>query len=832
MKWLRFLLSAIVAMFLFVLFHFGYRDGQVPVPPLGKFFSPFTGFWQNGTQDDAVPSELALPGLRQPVIVVWDDRRVPHIFAQNIPDLYMAQGYITARDRLWQMEFQTHAAAGRLAEIFGPRLVQHDLVRRRSGMVFAAENSLKAMKKDPEVMEVVEAYTAGINAFIAALDDRNMPFEYKLFDYEPEPWTPLKSALLLKYMSWDLTGRSTDRAMTRTRKAFGAEQMRALYPLFPPFQDPIIPPGTPWDFTPKAIDIPEIDFEPSVSASIELPLPDRRNGSNNWAVAGKKTASGHPILASDPHLLLRLPSIWYEMQLSAPGVNVYGVTLPGSPAVTIGFNDHIAWGMTNAGSDVLDWYEIRFKDATFGEYWHDGTWKPTTARIEQIRVRGGETVRDTVFYTHHGPVFDRWRAVDIPARKVPAVERGHGLSLNSMFVPGAAMRWVAHDPSNELRTFLELNRAKNYDDAVQALKWFDSPAQNVAFADVAGDIAIWHNGKFPLRWPEQGRYICDGSDPRFDWREWIPKAYNPHVKNPPRGFISSANQNPADETYPYYLGWNYASFTRGHRINERLAEMESITPQDMIDLQNDCLNLTARTVLPALISHVAAQILTDAELEVLNVLKSWNYENKRELIAPTIFETWWEKLYRLIWEDDIVRDSGNLQWPRSDVTMAMILQEPENRFFDLSVTGEKKETIADLAFRSFRETREELEKRFGPMGKAWAWGTARGTDINHLAQIPGMGRMGLQTNGNAGIVNATGQNHGPSWRMVVELDPAGVKAWGVYPGGQSGNPGSIYYDNMVEDWVEGRAYKLLFLHSPDEEHEKIIGKTVLRGGGE
>jgi penicillin amidase len=815
MRWLKLLISAVIAVGLFYLCNFGQNIGRVHLPPMGKFFSPFSGFWQNGTQSDEIVDKLDVPGLKDEVTVIWDDRRVPHIFARNAHDLYIAQGYITARDRLWQMEFQTHFAAGRLSEMMGERALSVDLFRRRIGMVYAAENSLSMIENDEQAKETILAYTAGVNAYIRELDDLTKPLEYKILDYAPEEWTPLKCALLLKYMSWDLTGRNSERAMTRTREALGDELMKKLYPNYPPFQDPIVPAGTKWDFTPKTIEKPASPFTPGTAAAwLDYPQPGQWNGSNNWAVSGAKTANGHAILSNDPHLLLRLPSIWYEMQLSMPGLNVYGVTLPGSPAVIIGFNNSIAWGVTNAGSDVLDWYEIKFKDNSHKEYWHDGQWKQTVARIEEIKVRGSETVLDTVYYTHHGPVVDLQNSV----------------SENSSTVPGAAMRWVAHDPSNELRAFLQLNRAGNYEEYVEALSYYDSPAQNFAYADISGNIAIWHNGKFPLRWAGQGKYVSDGTNPGYDWQSWLPHAHNPHVRNPGRGFVSSANQNPADESYPYYLGWNYANFTRGARINERLAALEAITPQDMLDLQNDCLSLRARTILPTLISHLKEQNLTEEESKILNVLKTWNYESKAMQAAPLIFENWWSNLFRLIWQDEMSRENGRLKWPRSDVTFDLILNQPENTFFDITTTADQKETLSDLVFRAFRQTKEELEKTFGSMGKSWAWGKARGTDINHLARIPGLGRVDLLTNGDRGIVNATGKNHGPSWRMVVELDPAGVQAWAIYPGGQSGNPGSYYYDNMVDDWVAGRAYKLAFLQSADEKHENIIGKTILGGG--
>ena len=806
------LLMAITAGFFYFL-NFSQQIGATRLPPMGKFLSPFAGFWQNGTQVDQLPTALELPELREPVDVVWDDRHVPHVFAKNAHDLYFAQGYLTARDRLWQMEFQTHYAAGRLSEIVGERALPLDRFQRRIGMVYAAENALKGMQEDPEGREALEAYAAGVNAYIAELDEISKPLEYKILDYSPEKWQPIKSALLLKYMAWDLTGRNNERAMTRTLAALGPELTDKLNPYYPPMQDPIIPSGTKWDFEPERAVMPANTTPPLDDVAVEQHQPDPFIGSNNWAVAGTKTAQGHAILANDPHLRLRLPSIWYEMQLSMPNLNVYGVTLPGTPCIIVGFNESIAWGVTNAGSDVLDWYRIRFKDASQREYWHDEQWKPTIARIEEIKIRGAQAVIDTVFYTHHGPV----------------VETGSSTNAESATVPGAAMRWIAHDSSQELNAFMLLNRARNYDDYLQALRAFDSPAQNIAFADIAGDIAIWHNGKFPLRWKGQGRFISDGTDPLHDWQGWVPREDVPHIKNPQRGFVSSANQHPTDESYPYYLGWDYASFTRGARINERLMELRAITPQDMIDLQNDALNLTARNLLPAMLAAVESQNLTEGEQKVLNVVKAWDYRNNAIQAAPLIFDQWRRILYDLMWSDEVIRADGNLQWPRSDVTIATIIEQPKNNFFDLKATANKTESFEDIAFQAFRQAKDELEAELGPIGKPWAWGKASGTDILHLAQIPGFGRTNLFTSGGSGIVNATRKYNGPSWRMVVELAPAGVQAWGIYPGGQSGHAGSYFYDNMVDDWVDGRPYALLFMRSVNEKNEKIVAKTQMRG---
>ncbi len=805
MNRLKLLLSTTFTLALFIGLNFKHGD----VPPLGKLLNPFAGFWQNNASNDEILPTQQLPELQAPVEIVWDDRRVPHVFAQNAHDLYFTQGYLTARDRLWQMEFQTHAAAGRLAEIVGARALEHDRYRRRIGMVYAAENALKAMQDDEESRIVVEAYTAGVNAWIQNLSVKDLPLEYKILDYQPEPWTPIKCALLLKQMAWTLSGYSNDRIMSLTRSALGEELMQKLYPIYPPAQDPIMPTTTQWNFQPNAATKPSAAFRSSLSGATINVERASTEGSNNWVVSGSKTASGYPILCNDPHLALTLPSIWYEMQLVSPEVNVYGVTLPGTPAVIIGFNQSIAWGVTNAGSDVLDWFEIKFKDEKRAEYFYNGAWQPTRQRNEEIKVRGGETVRDTVIYTHHGPV--------------PYRENEKPFNLETP--AGAAMRWIAHDASREMMTFLKLNRARNYEEYVAAISHFDCPAQNFVFADAAGDIAIWHNGKFPLRWQEQGKYISDGSDPAYDWQDWIAREQVPHVKNPERGFVSSANQNATDLNYPYYLGSDYAAFERGARINEFLAAKSQITPQDMMALQNDAVSLFAQKILPRLLEVLPAQRLDAEQKKLYEALQTWNYEYRAELAAPLIFNTWWRELYELIWKDDMKVGENELKYPRRDVTMSLVLNEPTNSFYDIKNTPEA-ESLAELTLLAFQNMQSKLTKEHGAFNASWNWEKTRGTDVAHLARIPGLGRMHLPTSGNGDNVNAITKTHGPSWRMIVALGPE-VQAWGLYPGGQSGNPGSRFYDNAVDDWVAGKYYELLYLKSASESEARIAGKTSL-----
>ena len=372
-----------------------------------------------------------------------------------------------------------------------------------------------------------------------------------------------------------------------------------------------------------------------------------------------------------------------------------------------------------------------------------------------------------------------------------------------------------------------LNRARDYEGFLEALVAWDCPAQNFAYAGADGTVALWHNGKYPLRPRGRGRYILDGSKPADEWQGWVPREQVPHVKNPARGFVSSANQKPVDAGYPYYLGWDYATFERGNRINEILAGMKDITPEDMAGMQNDNLSLRARMVLPCLLRKIRERDLTDTEKWALGELRGWNFENLAGLAAPTIFAELWSDFNQKTWDDKKKGDLWGMRWPRSEVMIDLILNHPDSEFFDDRATSQKQ-TMGDIANLAFRSAVERLRSECGPPGRLWSWAERRRAGIGHLARIPGLGRERLPMNGGGNAINASGPGFGPSWRMVVELGPV-VRAWGVLPGGPSGNPGSRYYDTGVDGWVAGKIHPLLFLNTADDPQPGVVARTVLRG---
>ena len=780
------------------------------LPPILRFLDPFAGFWQNGEDTSAETEKRLVLKTNAAVEIDFDERMVPHVFARNDHDLYYAQGYVTAMHRLWQMDFQTRYAAGRLSEVVGTKALELDRYQRHMGMVYGAENSLRGMMENPTSKTMILAYTEGINAYIHSLNNGSLPLEYKLLDFSPEDWTPLKCALLLKQMSAVLAMGSDEFYMTNILKKFGPEITANLFPDYPFREDPIIPKRTKWDFKPLPIPPAPAGLNQLAATTFRTKQLEDGIGSNNWAVSGAKTASGYPILANDPHLNLTLPSIWYQIQLNAPGINAYGVSLPGAPGITIGYNKDVAWGVTNVAADVLDFYQIRFQDNSHRRYWYNNQWRPTRPRMETINIKGADPVVDTVFYTHQGPIVYFQKPDLALANNVPT---------------GNALRWIAHEKSNELLTFYFLNRGKNYLDYRKALSYYTAPAQNFVFASIDNDIAITPNGKFPLKYKDQGKFILDGSDPKDDWHGWIPADQNPTVKNPKRQFVSSANQSSTDQTYPYYINWEFSSYERGKRINDRLSVMTKATADSMRLMQTDSYSIFAQNVLPEVLQRLDPSTLNATQKEAFHSMSGWNRYYNADELAPGIFDIWMKRLNEDIWGDEFEAGPVLMRFPSRDRTLELISKEPNSKWFD-NVNTTSKETLNDLVNESFKYACDSLERRFGAIGKAWRWANVKGSNVPHLAKIPGFGSKMLMIGGGKGTINALSESNGPSWRMVVELGPQ-PKGHGVFPGGQSGNPGSPYYDNMIDTWAKGNLYNLVLMTSVNDHTAKIISRLKI-----
>jgi len=432
--------------------------------------------------------------------------------------------------------------------------------------------------------------------------------------------------------------------------------------------------------------------------------------------------------------------------------------------------------------------------------------------VEVINIRGQQPLYDTVIYTHHGPVVYEDKA-----------KKGDGPD----FVPvGDALRWIAHDESDELMTMYILNRGKNYTDYRKALTYFSAPASNFVFASKDNDIAITPNGKYPLKYRDQGKFILDGTDPADDWHGWIPFDQDPTVKNPPRGFVSSANQSSTDPTYPYYINWSFAQYERGKRINDRLTVMQKATVDSMRILQTDTYSIRAQDILPTMLKYVDVSKLDQTQLVALGIVKSWNKDYTITSTGASIFNAWWIKMYKMIWSDEFAAKELQANYPAADRTEKLLLQEPNSKWFD-DIRTPAKETSTDIVTLAFKTAVGDLTREYGKPGKAWQWGSVKKLEILHLTRQEAFSSGNFPTGGTGSTINALNNGHGPSWRMVVQMGPT-VKGYGILPGGESGNPGSFFYDDMLKTWQQGQLKELLFLQSADEMSDRI--KTTLTIG--
>ncbi|MGB3466625.1 MAG: penicillin acylase family protein, partial [Cyclobacteriaceae bacterium] len=536
-----------------------------------------------------------------------------------------------------------------------------------------------------------------------------------------------------------------------------------------------------------------------------MKMPNPYNGSNSFVVGPQKTTDGSVILSNEPDLALNLPSIWYVAHLSTGDLNTMGATIPGMPGVIIGFNENIAWGNTNAPRDLVDWYQISFKNDKREEYRYDDKWLKAENRIEKYKVSGGETFYDTVIYTHYGPVaYDR-------------NFMGNGEQVN------LAMRWTAHDPSVEFKAMYQINRANNYEEFVKAFDYFDGPPQNYSYGDRQGNIALWINGKYPIKWKEQGKFVLNGANSSHEWMGFIPREQNIHIKNPDRGFVSSANQHPADSTYPYYIYDRNYEYYRGRRLNDRLRTMENVSVRDVQKLQNDNYNYIASENLDFLLNTLDSASLDNQKSTYFRLLRNWDYFNDPNMVAPSVFELWQDRLIYLLW-DEFRKEDISLRTPPIYHTFHYLQNNDSSEFFDNLETA-STETAADLISQSYKFAVDSIESWQNIKGSEAKWYLFKNTTISHMLGIEQFSVDKVKIGGNHNIINAASSGHGPSWRMVVKLTKGGIEAWGMYPGSQTGNVGNPKYGHWIEDWSQGKYTKLEFSSRSKFPADKIL-KTI------
>jgi penicillin amidase len=797
-----------------------------PRPVLGPFLDPANGVWALArVADPSGTTRARMPGLAAEVRIVFDDRGVPHIFAANELDAWRALGFAVARDRLFQLELTWRAGAGRLSELLGPRALDGDRMARRLGLAWSADRAIARADTRAPAMRAFRAYAEGINHWIATMPAAALPLEYRLLGRDPARWEVQYSAYLLARMGYTLTHWDPARHRIRAAALVGDEAADALFPVNSPIQEPIQPNGQPaarFDFRPvpppaaprpetetlvRAMNQASIAFEIAAGAG-----EDDGVGSNNWVVGPRRSASGRALLAGDPHLELTLPSIWYEAHVVVPdSLDVAGVTLPGSPGITIGWNRDVAWSFTNTGGDVLDMYLETVDDAARPRrYRLDGAWKTLEARREVYAGPDGSLLaEDTVYFTHRGPM-------------MPGEGGWHSL------------RWTLHDIRPDRGDFLQLNAARSVGDWLERWRQFDAPAQNGVVADRRGTIAIRSTGLHPVR-PGDGRgdVVRAGDSSMSDWKGFLPLEYYPFSLNPPQGFLASANQQPVDpRVNPSYFGAQWPSPWRAMRINDLLRQDSAVTPDAMRRYQTDPGNARADFFVPALLAAAAATPPPDDTLRLAaRLLADWDRRYTKANERAVLFEAAMEALADAIWDELI--PPGDSAGPRgsaapSAAVLASLVDDSTSVWWDDRRTPER-ETRDVLLARSLRTGFLATVQAHGPPDAGgWRWERIRKANINHVLRIPSLSARGIPVQGGNGNLNPSSGNgtHGASWRMVVELGDT-MRASAIYPGGQSGNPASRRYDDRIPKWAAGELDSALFPRTPDAIPPARIASVVI-----
>src|SRR5690606_29265736 len=544
-----------------------------------------------GKSKPLIEGEAAVAILDSNVTVVRDDIGVPHIRAETDADLYRAQGYVQAQDRMFQMDLSRRQASGRLAEVIGADAVDTDKFFRTFSLRDAAEKSWDGY--DAEAKQVLEWYAEGVNAYMEeAKESGDLSFEFALLGFEPEEWTPVDSLTIGKFMAYDLGGHWNTLAVRHwALNEFPEDKARELFIEYPEDAPAIL----------AANKQSQVKVAGEFDASV---IPPEFNGSNNWVVSGDKTASGKPLLADDPHLGLSTPSIWYQMHLESPEQNVSGVIFAGIPGIILGHNEEIAWGVTNVGPDVQDLYIETPNPDDPTQFQYEGKWEQAEVRDEPIKVKDGKTEAFEVLVTRHGPVVSNVLYEDED--------------------PGAvfSMQWTALEPTLELQAVLNFNKASNWEEFELALEDFQAPAQNFVFAATDGTIAYKANGRIPIRKTGDGQLPVPGDSADYGWEGYVPFDELPTVVNPESGFIATANNEVVDDSYEYHITDFWAQPYRYERIAEVLDANDQLTAKNMMDLQMDQKNLYAAEFLENMIETVRNES-SDHE-EIFDLLAGWD----------------------------------------------------------------------------------------------------------------------------------------------------------------------------------------------------------------
>lgn len=761
------------------------------VPPIGSLLDPYHGLWFTARTATHSDDSVELPGLKEPVTIVRDERGVPHIFAKTNRDAVIATGYVVAQDRLFQLDFIVRAATGRLSEVFGPDLIETDRYLRSTGMEWAARMNMDSIRVENTIEnDLLNWFSMGVNAWTDQLEDYELPLEFRLLGYRPDAHEPINGLRVMQFMAFDLSFKTDDTSYGRVRSLMNEVEYGKLFPRQSYHYVPIVPdPGGGGASTPTLPDTSTLSVgSEAVSSSESLAANDRfpgflpGKGSNNWAVTGDRSASGQALLAGDMHLELTLPAIWYEIQIATPSMNTRGVIIPGSPLPIEAFNERHGWTFTNTGADQTDHYQLEI-DSAGTAYRHNEKWNPFVLSIDTISVGGSDSVIDTVRFTGFGPVM--------------------GWPDNPI-----AVQWTAHKRTRTLQALWGMHHAQGLDEFQQALRMWDSPMQNILYADVEGNIAIRSTGHLPIRQAGHGAGLLEGTSDAFSWTGRVPFDELPYAANPETGFLASANQQPAGAWYPYYLGHNWYRAFRSVRINDLLSGKSEHGLSDMMAYQAD-VHAVQRDMFVPMMDTLSG--LSENARMLQRVLVQWSGEAGLQESGPLILDEYLSILQTLAWDEF---DKESVRRPRLDQLYRLLTEDQSSSWLDIRDTDLRRESASDLVKLALEATADTMRAKYGWAESGWKWDRHHSLIIRHLTKSRALSALDVGPLSYPGFANTLSpasrrvSTHSASWRMIVDFSKSPPEAFGVYPGGQSGNPFSLHYADQIPMFTHFGYYRL------------------------
>jgi penicillin G amidase len=754
--------------------------------------------------------EISVSGITDDVTVFRDERGMPHIYAMNEHDLYMAVGYISAQERLWQMDLIRRSTTGHLSEIFGKSFIQTDLFMRSLCIQVKSESVIR--NEDPRIIECLKAYTDGVNSYILS-GCKKLPVEFRILSYKPDPWTIEDIANIVGFMGWNLGSRNLLSEIYNYRlvKKFGAEKAKQLIPDWKTGDKPVYP-----EFIINDSLLSEAESFLHSVEMIESLGVFPFSGSNNWALSGKRTETGKPLLSNDMHLTFMSPGIWMQMHHVVPGkINVAGVLIPGEPFIIAGHNEKIAWGMTNMMVDDIDLFSERINPDNFNQYYYNGGWKEMNIRKEIIKIKGGRKDTSLLKFTHRGPVISGFQNVDDAA---------------------LSMRWSGNYDSDEIRSVYLLNRAAGWTDFRNALSTFRTISQNFVYADTEGNIGLSAGGGIPVR-KSNGNLIRDGETDEFDWKGFIPFDQLPYSYNPQNGYVASANNKTVDNDYPYYISTDFFIPYRINRIRQMIDEKEIFGIEDLKKMVLDQHSALAGLVTPFILKlSERFQELTPLEQIALDSLKGWDYDMNTGLIAPSLFEFFRISLRKNLLADELGDLYEKIYYNVGEYYIYRIFTTTPDEWVD-DINTEKKETLDDIILESFKDCVASISKNYGHNPEKWKWGNLHKIVIKH--PLGSAGILNTFFHFNSGEYSVGGSDHtiSPyfSFTSEVKVEHGASErhifntadwdeSYTVIPTGASGMPGSEFYLSQTKTYINGGFYKDAF----SEEAVRAAARYTLK----